>query len=913
MSVASSHRSSRSTVLAQRLSVQAEFKRKALERERALAEREAEVEKLECEAEMMAIEARFGSQRSGSHHSQARSVVSIDRVEEWLDVNQPLPATTPYNTLNPATPYRSPIIGANKNMDATKPLPQPTPKPNLYNVDSVDLATMVRAIGDTATAAKALACNKQKPNTNLPTYNGNALEWLQFKRIYQYTEDSFSPIDNISRLQAALRGAAKECTATLLATTLNPQEVIAYFRYVFKDGSVKTALITSKARVSPLKPVSIPRLELQAALIASRIVISIKEQHRQKPTQTFCWTDSMTVLHWIRSDARNFKPFVAHRLGEILENTIPVNWRWLPTKVNVADDATRAKTINFNETHRWFTGPQFFLNAETNWPVEPTNVDIPLTDLEVKGASATVNILNTDLLPFIHPVAANPTRFSEWTRLLRATARAPQIAAFWKTLIQFKLGQNSKIRSSIEHQSPPLKINVNTHPSPTLPHLTASDLKVAENHVLQRSQLESFSEELKNIIEGKLVPKTSRLKNLTPYLGTDHILRNNGRIKFAQGIADEMKTPIILDGRHEAVRLLVHHVHKRLGHANNETVVNELRQTYWIVHLRSTVRRLASTCRFCHVRKTLPSIPPTADLPPERLTHHERPFTCSGLDYFGPTDITVGRRKEKRWVALFTCLTTRAVHLEIVNTISTDSAMMALRRFIARRGTPKIVYSDNGTNFVGAAKQLKEFYGSQIFDFAANRGITWKFIPANAPTFGGAWERLVRSVKTALSTTLLQRAPKEETYVTFLTEAEAIVNSRPLTHVSTNPNDEEAITPFHFLIGSSSHLTIPMLDDTDLSRRLEWKKALRLADHFWSRWVREYLPTLQHRVPVPTAPTTFVVGDVVIIADHTLPRGVWPKGRVVATYPGKDGVVRVVDVCAKGFILRRPTRKLVKL
>lgn len=257
-------------------------------------------------------------------------------------------------------------------------------------------------------------------------------------------------------------------------------------------------------------------------------------------------------------------------------------------------------------------------------------------------------------------------------------------------------------------------------------------------------------------------------------------------------------------------------------------------------------------------------------------------------------------------------MTTRAVHLEIVHSLSADAAVMSLRRFIARRGTPSEIISDNGTAFVGANRILTELYGPPITEFSTNAGIRWNFIPPAAPSMGGAWERLVRSVKTALRVTLLERKPKEEVLATMLAEAEAVINSRPLTYVPCEPEDLEALTPFHFLLGSSSGGVVEnQLSDSDLVGRADWRKALRLADLFWNRWVREYLPCLN---PRPTGGSgQLAVGDLVLVADGNLPRGTWPRGRVTKVFPGPDNQIRVAEVATATGTLRRPARKLVQL
>jgi transposase InsO family protein len=698
---------------------------------------------------------------------------------------------------------------------------------------------------------------------------------------------------------------------------------VAYWRFILPDGSFKLALIGSKARVTPLKPVTVPRLELQAALIASRFAVTIIESHRNKPIRVTLWSDSRTVLSWLRADARTFRPFVAHRVGEIIENTNVCDWRWVPTDLNVADDSTRIRPID--SSSRWFIGPSFLLKNSNMWPTEPTSVVAPvLTELKTSSMCEVVGFTSIsfrELMPT--PVIADPAHFSSWTRLVRATARAHQAAKIFKNLLDIH-AQNSKSRNELfstpstnSHLCNPLNhrstgVQLSTT-SIELPALSADEMEIAEKHMVRHCQLESFEEELRCILTSQSLPKNSPLRKLSPSLGEDHILRLAGRISAAPNISNETRSPILLDGRHAVARLLIHHYHKTMAHANVETVVNEMRQKYWILRLRPTTRTVAKCCLFCRIRNTHPTVPPTGNLPSERLAFHQRPFTNVGLDYFGPVEVTVGRRKEKRYVALYTCLTVRAMHLEVVNSLSTDSAIMSLRRFIARRGSPLTIISDNGTAFVGASNELKQFFGRDVEEFTATRGIKWKFIPPAAPFFGGCWERLVRSTKTALRATLNERAPKEETFLTLLMEAEAIVNSRPLSHVSVDKEDEETLTPFHFLIGQSSFInsfTAPTLTDSTLVGRSEWRKASRLADHFWARWMKEVLPLLHTR---PPAAGTYEVkiGDVVIIADDSLPRRVWPKGRVTQLHPGRDGKVRVVDVATKGGTLRRPIRKII--
>ncbi|XP_059058376.1 uncharacterized protein LOC131851829 [Achroia grisella] len=338
-----------------------------------------------------------------------------------------------------------------------------------------------------------------------------------------------------------------------------------------------------------------------------------------------------------------------------------------------------------------------------------------------------------------------------------------------------------------------------------------------------------------------------------------------------------MKNPPILDGAHPLAQMMIKREHELHHHAGREQTVNTLRQYVWMLRLRPTVKTVLRKCTTCAVRRRNPDVPVKGNLPKERLDAYARPFTRCGMDCFGPMWVTIGRRREKRWGLLFTCMVTRAVHIELIAGLSTDSAIMAIRRMAARRGWPRTFMSDNGTNFRGADVEL-----------------TTAFNDPGAPNQGGAWERLIRSVKRALAVVLHERAPREEVLATLMTEAEHTVNSRPLTHVSVRPEDEEALTPNHFLMGSAAGL--PYVGTTDVADRRTWRAAQALADRFWQRWLREYLPTLMPRDDVRRSTANIKPGDMVLIVDGLLPRNLWPRGQVERTYEGPDGVVRSADL-----------------
>lgn len=302
-------------------------------------------------------------------------------------------------------------------------------------------------------------------------------------------------------------------------------------------------------------------------------------------------------------------------------------------------------------------------------------------------------------------------------------------------------------------------------------------------------------------------------------------------------------------------------------------------------------------------------------LPVERLTPYVRPFTYTGLDFFGPVSVSIGRRHEKRWVALFTCLTIRAVHLEVAADLSTDACIICIRNFCNLRGTPKQIRSDNGTNFVGAnneIRRLDDFLDTgAILRETATKGIDWIFNCPSNPEAGGAWERLVQSAKRVLKITLKEASPKVETLRSLLLEAANILNSRPLTHVPVDPSDSEPLTPNHFLVGHTNSTTA--VGPGESCSRKQWRICQQLTHCFWNRWVRDYLPELTRRSKHYGESPNLKENDLVIICESNQSRNQWKRGRIIRTLPGTDGRVRVADVLTADGVLRRPATKLAVL
>ncbi|XP_062541409.1 uncharacterized protein LOC134209438 [Armigeres subalbatus] len=493
------------------------------------------------------------------------------------------------------------------------------------------------------------------------------------------------------------------------------------------------------------------------------------------------------------------------------------------------------------------------------------------------------------------------SRFSSWDRLLRATAYT----------LRF-LNNSSKMKPKINGL------------------LQQDELQVAEVTIFRLVQRESYSDEISalstkaaNKTGQDFIGKHSSIYQLIPFLDDNGLLRERGRLGAAEDICYNVRHPIILPRNHLVTLLLVNMYHRQYRHCNSETAVNEIRQLFNIPRLRSIVRKVSRDCTFCKIRRAKPAIPLMAPLPPARLAHHEPPFTYTGLDYFGPLLVKQGRSNVKRWIALFTCLTIRAVHLEVAYTLSTESCISCVRRFVGRRGPPAEFFSDNGTNFQGAERILRYQISQGLSATFTSTDTKWNFIPPGAPHMGGAWERLVQSVKAAIGDAYSEGKLNDEGLQTLVVGAENMVNSRPLTYLPLDSEETEALTPNHFLILSSSGMKRYKRDtatvrghSSELVRKeilgRSWELIQRQLGIFWKRWLMEYLPVIRRQPKWFDEARALQEGDLVMVAEP-MKRNGWQRGRIIRTIQNPDGRQRqaVVKIGEKTFV--RPMTRLALL
>ena len=678
--------------------------------------------------------------------------------------------------------------------------------------------------------------------------------------------------------------------------------VACYLRQVDVENSVSVSLVLGKSRVCPLKSVTIPRLELTAATSAVKLAAMVKEElNIPNLGRAMYWTDSKICLGYISNETKRFKIFVANRITVIRNYSHKDQWRHVSTDSNPADHASRGiKVEDEKSVSQWLNGPEFLSKPEDEWAHLHEVPEVDEVDPEIKRSivvhASKVSSSNHSLISTLEE------RISSWSKMVRVVA----IIKFFVKQCRTRKEERTKLLLNVENSLDSARC------------------------IISMTQRKYMSEEIKSGRAADVQPtRQSRKKNslgkLDPFLSYDGILRIGGRLGNAY-LADEEKHPAILPRKSIIARRIAEHYHKEINHLGRTSTLNEIRQHgFWLLNANTVVRSVIHQCSRCKFLRGKLCEQKMADLPEERFST-EGPFTISGMDMFGPFYVKDGRKTIKRFVVLFTCLSSRAVHLETTENINTDSFIQALRRFVSRRGHIRQLYSDNGTNFIGAENEFKKAYDEmnhdRIEEFLLDQScdlIEWKKIPPSASHMGGAWERQIRSVRKIL-TAMFKEHPQrltDESFRTFLAEAECIINSRPLTISNLSDPSSLPLSPSNVLT-MKTRIALPppgIFQQEDVYCRKRWRQVQFLANTFWNRWRKEFLSQLQERQKWNAESRNFQVNDIVLVKDENMPRNQWPLARVTRAFPSPDGFVRKVQlhIPASKSELQRPIHKLVLL
>ena len=637
---------------------------------------------------------------------------------------------------------------------------------------------------------------------------------------------------------------------------------VAYFR---RDN--ETSFVIARNRIAPLKQQTLPRLELMGADIAAQIFTMINTSTQYKISSTHMWCDSQIVFHWLNS-TKKLKQFVTNRVARITKVCPAQQWGYCPSADNPTDLLTRGISLTCLKASKlWTHGPEWIIHEQQRPMWNPTEI------LHVQ-----LTVADTELLPLDpieeasenkkHPTVANIIdieRYSTLSKLLYVTAY----------VLRF-----------VECIKP-------TESKPTGP-ITANELSRAQTLWIQSCQHSTYYKEIASLRKGKAPTRRLPLvRQLQLFLDSSTLLRCGGRIHNAP-VNHNTKFPFLLPANHRFTALIVYAAHANQLHGGTHSTVTALRQCYWIPAARRVVAKLLRKCVICHrvAGKPLP-IPDPAPLPLARVQDGP-PFCVIGIDFTGAIYVkkegTVDERKV--YVCLFTGASTRAIHLEVVTDLSEATFLQAFRRFATRRSLPRLVLSDNASTYT-AAKELNELFQSPTLKAALmHKGTTWQFIPKRAPWHGGFWERLVGMVKMSLKKTLGRAFITLNDLQTIIVEVEAVLNDRPLTHLSSVTGDPEPLTPSQLLCGRRIvPLPHPELGDEEMSDpdyysadqlRSKVDRQGLLLQHFQSRWRKEYLTSLReiHRTTGVTEQTD----------------------RSMMIYPGTNGNLQLSKISRRGMM-----------
>ena len=656
---------------------------------------------------------------------------------------------------------------------------------------------------------------------------------------------------------------------------------VIYLRATYEDGSVTGRLVVAKTNVAPLNTVSIPRLELcGAVLLAELLEITGTTLNIPKHSQS-AWCDSTVALAWLRGCPSKYKVFVANRIASAARSLPPSAWRHVPTLQNPADCASRGVTAQELKDHNlWWSGPSWLKKEPLEIPPQPQSSDMA----EREGEEAKpVTVCNVS----VSPHKWWELEFNNYLKLVHTMA---YVKRFCSNLKAARLNQPLNKQRT----------------------LAVTEVEAAEQVLFKRSQARTFGAELARLKSNPTTPmaKSSPLRLVHPFLSKEGLLQVGGRLNQAE-LSPLQKHPVILSTSDGLTKLYFVHYHRKLSHCGPTLLLANTGLSIYAPGAKRLARSICQGCITC--RKTFPRTlqQRMGQLPAPRV-NPALAFIHCGIDYAGPFLLKRGNPRrptmEKGYLAVFVCLTTKAIHLEVVSSASTGALIATLKRFVSRRGQPRHLYSDHGSNFIGARNELTELYTflslptteQAVAQCLLQRHITWHHIPEKAPHFGGLWESAVKSAKHCIKRTVGATKLNFEELTTISCQVEAHLNSRPyLAQDSQDPDGEMPLTRGHFLIGRPLESYPEEPQEPDLSLTKRWDLCKAIVQKFWDMWSHQYLQSLQKSTKWHKETPNIKVGDLVMLLDDSELQTHWRTARVIHTFPGRDGLVRAAEVVIK--------------
>ena len=694
-------------------------------------------------------------------------------------------------------------------------------------------------------------------------------KWMNyFRQLFEVEHISFKrcikPINAVGNPISVTFGDASE----------DAYGAVSYVRWKLTNGKFASRLVAAKSRVKPKNKVTMVRMELNGAVIASRLQDFISKHLRYNFERTYFILDSAIVHAMTKKESYGFNTYAAVRIGEIQTKSDKDDWHWVEGSLNIADWVTRPKApADIGIDSLWQNGPKFLQKSEEEWPIVKSPI---ATEIPEQKKEAVIHIAQMKEETLLDRIDTN--RFSKWEKLLATTTTVLNLYRKYGKSVNFK---NKTTKS------------------------------IAQQMWLQEAQL-SLEEKMKN---GSLVKLCPRYE--------DGLIVVGGRVERWNQATWNRQSFILLPADHRVSWLIAEWEHRRSGHIGVASTVAKTRSNFWIIGARKLVKSIISKCYGCRYRLKCIASQVMSPLPEERLKPAPV-FHTTGIDYFGPFLLqgeVQKRTRRKGYGVIFTCFVSRAIYLDVTPDYSTDSFLQVLRRFATMRGWPAKFYSDQGTQLVGASNELKEAVAGiskqELQRLCAEKDVQWEFSTADGPWTNGVTESLVKSAKKSIEGAIGCQVLTFSQAQTVFFESAELVNGRPIGQHPTDPEDGAYLCPNDLILGRSSS-AIPQGPFKNGKNTRTFFFIQQIIENFWIKWTRDYFPSLLVQPKWHTAQRDMAVNDVVIIKDNDLLRGEWKIGRVVKTFESKDGKVRKVDVMHRGNVdgkqsltIERPVQNLV--
>ena len=647
---------------------------------------------------------------------------------------------------------------------------------------------------------------------------------------------------------------------------------VAYARWLCHDGIYRSRLIFSKSRIAPITKRTTPQLELNAAVMSKRAKeVILKEMRYDFNSQILHITDSETVLAMLQKTSTRFKLYEGVRVGEIQVSSggDVTNWAWISSENNIADWVTRGKNINcLGPTSEWFRGPAYMQKPIEEWGIKRGNFNaLPSLPGEKRNveSNATLNqVHNTGTIPY--------NRFSNYRKLIRVIAR---------------------ILNSLRS-----KTFKAVFESPTTPLV-----EDAEEIIIKDLQKELTEECQKKDRKGRSGGKYYRLKPV--------LVKNKwvvGTRLQVNPLVPENKPQFLLPTNHYGSKLLMIQAHKDTIHRSRDSTLARFRQKFWMLQGSKIANSIVNNCQLCKLRKPTLLNQKMGSLPKER-TLPAPPFTYCMVDYFGPYSVCGEVQKRitgKSWGVIFTDMVSRAVFIEAVFECNTDAFLIALDKFASVRGYPHIMYSDPGSNFCAASKELENHWKNMLKDekdklisHATEKGMEWKFSSADSPWQNGAVEALVKSAKKILHIVLQNQRLRPSEFCAVLYGVANSINERPIGCMNVD-SDLSVITPNSLLLGRSTAKNPGNWHPTENTYQ-RFNLVHQIQQSFWKQWLTSTAPSLLTDAKWHSEGHELKPGDVVLVQDSDNHKAGYKLAVVQETYRSSDGVIRKARILYKTY------------